>query len=103
MDGNFSSTFEQRFERADTIIYLDRSRYLTMFRIAKRLFYKSPEQRPEMPEGWKERFHYPFFRYTWRFKQRRRPLYLEMLRQQPKGKQIAILKTKKQIQDFFNS
>lgn len=103
MDGNFSNTFEQRFKRADTIVFLDMPRYLTMPRITRRLFHKSPDRRPEMPEGWKERFHYQFFRYAWRFKDRRRPIYLEILKQQPKSKNIVILKAKKEIKNYFNN
>ncbi len=101
IEGNFSSTFEQRFAKADTIIYIDTPRWLTIPRLFRRLFHRSPERRPEMPEGWSEKFNYKFFRYAWRFKYRRRPIYMDMLQQLPKTKSVYILKNKREVNNFL--
>ena len=102
IEGNFSSTFDERFARADTIIYIDTPRYLTIPRISRRLFHRSSARRPEMPEGWQEKFHYSFFRYAWRFKKHRKPIYLCKLSQLPDDKQVVILKGKRQVRDFLD-
>lgn len=103
IEGNFSSTFEQRFTRADTIIYIDTPRWLTISRLFRRLFHRSPERRPEMPEGWSEKFNYKFFRYAWRFKYRRQPIYMHMLQQLPENKRVVILRGKGQVEEFLNN
>lgn len=103
IEGNFSSTFEQRFARADTIIYIDTPRWLTISRLFRRLFHRSPERRPEMPEGWREKFNFKFFRYAWRFKRRRKPLYFDMLRRLPDDRRVVVLKGRRQAKDFLDN
>lgn len=102
IEGNFSSTFEQRFSRADTVIYIDTPRWLTIPRLFRRLFHRSPERRPEMPEGWTEKFNYKFFRYAWRFKHKRRPIYFSMLSQLPENKNIVKLSNRREANSFLH-
>lgn len=48
MDGNFGGTFEMRAEAADTIIFLEISRLVCLYRVLKRLFFYRNTQRPDM-------------------------------------------------------
>ena len=79
MDGNFGSTFAQRFKRADTIIFLDYPRYLCLWRMLKRRLQFHSSTRQEMPEDWREKIDYGFLRYVWRFKRYSRPKIMQAL------------------------
>ncbi len=68
MDGNYSSTFEQRFKRADLIIFFDYPRWLTMYRVIKRRWQFNNKKRLEMPDDWVEKVDWEFLKYVWRFK-----------------------------------
>lgn len=63
IDGNYGSTMEMRLARADTIVYLDYSIALCLWRAAKRVWQYCGRSRPDMAEGCPERFDLEFFRY----------------------------------------
>jgi adenylate kinase family enzyme len=79
IDGNFGSTFKQRFARADTIIFLDYPRYLCVWRILKRRFEFRNKRRQEVPEDWQEKIDYEFLRYVWKFNRVSRPKVIDAL------------------------
>ncbi len=79
MDGNFGSTFTQRFARADTIIFFDYPRYLCLWRILKRRLQFPSRSRQEMPQDWQEKIDYGFLRYVWKFKQQSRHKIIDAL------------------------
>lgn len=54
MDGNFGSTLDLRLKRADTVIFLDYSRFLCVYRILKRRWMYHRKTRPDMGEGAKK-------------------------------------------------
>ena len=56
MDGNFGGTMPIRMARADTIIYLDRSRWLCLFRVLRRVAKNYGKTRSDMAAGCPERF-----------------------------------------------
>jgi adenylate kinase family enzyme len=71
MDGNYSSTFAERFKKADTIIFFDfprRTRILGIFK--RRLQYRN-KARQDMPLDWDERIRWDFFKFVWNFEQYR--------------------------------
>ncbi|MDC0886920.1 topology modulation protein [Altererythrobacter sp.] len=74
IDGNYGSTMKRRLERADTILYLDYSTLLCLFRAVKRVWRYRGRTRPDMTEGCPERFDYEFFRYifNWNIAPRQR-------------------------------
>lgn len=79
IDGNFGATFEERFARADTIVFFDYPRYLCIWRIFKRRIKFHNRPRPEMPDDWQERFDYGFMRYVWNFKKQSRHKIIDAL------------------------
>ena len=79
MDGNYSSTFEERFKRADTVVFFDYPRRLTMFRVLKRRIIYQFKRRQEMPSEWKEQADLDFLRYVWNFNKVQRTRILEAL------------------------
>ena len=69
MDGNFNSTLDKRFKRADTIFYFDFSSVRCLYNAFKRMihgryFFK---KRSDMAEGCREKFDMEFYKWIWNF------------------------------------
>ncbi|MEP5730708.1 MAG: AAA family ATPase [Sulfitobacter sp.] len=67
-EGGFSTTYEHRAARADTLIWLDLPVGLRLWRVTKRLFRYWGQARPDMAEGCVEGFHsetLPFYIWIW--------------------------------------
>lgn len=101
IDGNYSQTLELRLQIADTIIFLDRSRLLCLWRVIKRAYHYSGRARAEMNSGCKERLTWAFFHYIWSYPYRRRPKILLRLAQLVDSKQIYILQDDAAIRHFL--
>lgn len=67
MDGNFSSSFPERVQRADLIINLEFNRYVALWRILKRIIKYQGSVRPDLAKGCPERFNWEFMKYVWNF------------------------------------
>lgn len=64
IEGNYKSTFELRFPRADTIIYFDYPRYISVWRTLKRRAQYHNKLRPEMPANWQEKISPEFMKFV---------------------------------------
>ncbi len=71
IDGNYGGTFEARFERADTVIVLARSRWRCMFRVVLRAVRN--HGRAVQADGCPERLERTFLRWVWRYPKDSRP------------------------------
>src|SRR3954454_13806559 len=60
IDGNYSGTLEKRIAKCDTIIFLDMSSILCLWRIVKRRFLYRRGTRPDMAEGCEEHLNLKF-------------------------------------------
>ncbi len=67
IDGNYSSTFPLRFQRADLIIFLDYPRRISFSRTVTRIIKSKShwKKRTEMPIGWKDTFDPEFLKFVW--------------------------------------
>ncbi|WP_299553470.1 AAA family ATPase [uncultured Tateyamaria sp.] len=68
-EGGFSTTYDHRVSRADTLIWLDMPVSLCLWRVTKRLFLYWGQRRPDMAEGCVEGIHgetLEFYRFIWR-------------------------------------
>jgi adenylate kinase family enzyme len=101
MDGNYGGTMDIRLEKADLIIFMDRSRWLCLYRILKRQLQYIGRTRPDMTEGCVERVSWEFVQYVYRYNDTRRPGILEKLEGYEKEKQVFILKNENQIKRFL--
>ena len=79
VDGHFGSTLDLRLEAADTVIFLDFSRFLCTYRVLKRLAMYQKGTRPDMADGCDERFNWDFMKFVWTFSEQHRPRVLERL------------------------
>ncbi len=80
MDGNYWTTFAVRMRYADTLIWLDYSRRICLWRVLKRTMRWFGRSRPELP-GCPERFTWSFLRHVWCFRSEYRPRILDAIRQ----------------------
>lgn len=103
MDGNYSRTLDLRLQRADTVIFLDMSRWLCMYRIVERRIKYHGKTRPDLHEECPEKLDWAFFKWVWNYKKRTRARVMGKLQTLHNQKQIIILKTRKQVKDYLRS
>ena len=74
VDGSFSGlAFDLALARADTLIVIDRPRWLCQWRILWRSAFDRDTTRPDLPEGCPEQFDWKLMREAWRYDVDRRP------------------------------
>lgn len=100
IDGNYSSTFDIRLDRADTIIFLNYSRYLCLYRALKRMVHYRNKTRPDMVEGNDERLDVNFLKWIWNYPNKIKPKVMDKLSQLPKEKEVIILNNPKEAENF---
>jgi adenylate kinase family enzyme len=65
VDGNFLGAGDSRFERADTVVFLDPPRWLCVWRILWRRVRDRGKARSDLPAP--ERFDWELLKWTWRY------------------------------------
>jgi adenylate kinase family enzyme len=74
VDSSFSAlAFDLTVARADTLIVIERSRWLCLWRITWRSVFDRDGTRPDLPEGCPELFDGNLMREVWRYNADRRP------------------------------
>lgn len=102
IDGNYSSSFEQRFARADTILFFDFPRRTSISGVMKRRVYHRNKLREDMPSDWKEKANWEFLRYVWKFRGDSRNTILKAL-EKHKDKTIHTFKNRAAAEKFLNN
>lgn len=93
IDGNYKGSFDIRMAAADTIIFLDYPRWLTMVRMFKRRIEHHKKLRPDMPPNWKEKISPDFLKFVWTYRVAERPRVLALLEQYAAGRTVLIVPT----------
>lgn len=101
IDGNYGGTMDIRLNAADTIIFLDISRTICVYRVFKRMLKYRNKTRPDMGEGCEERFSFEFIKWIWEYPKTKRPKILYRLEQLSKEKEVIILKSPKEVKNFL--
>jgi adenylate kinase family enzyme len=73
IEGNFDSSLDIRLPRADTVLWFDYPRRITLPRIAKRLVMNYGTVRPDMGLDCPEKVDFEFLRWVWNFPAEARP------------------------------
>jgi adenylate kinase family enzyme len=60
MEGTYLDSSDVRLNAADTIIFLDMPWFLCLWRVFKRRVEYRNKQRPDLPEGCREKLHLPY-------------------------------------------
>ena len=102
MDGNFGGTLPQRIKRADAIILLDISRWICLWRVAKRAVKYRGVQRPDMAPGCHERFDLEFIRWIWNYPKKSKPAKLALLSASGPDQRVVILRSSREVARFLD-
>ena len=101
VDGNYNGTMEMRLDAADTIIFLDQSRVICVYRVFKRMLKYRNKTRPDMKEGCTERLDFNFLKWIWDYPNTKKPLILDKLGKRHEEKNIFILSTRQEVVRFL--
>lgn len=98
MDGNYGGSLATRMDRADTIIFLDVSRWTSLAGALARRFRR--EQRDDMAEGCPEHLTSEFLHWLWRYHDHHRPSVLEQIGAHAYGRTVITLRDRAAIIDY---
>jgi adenylate kinase family enzyme len=96
IDGNYRTSIDMRFERADTIIFLDFPKWKCLLRVLKRTLNR--KQPFDKPEGVKDKVDWALLRWIWIYdvnEMRQRVL------KHKDGKQVYIFKNTREVKEFL--
>ena len=99
IDGNYSKTLKERFDRADLIIWLDYSTYAQVKGIFNRILKNYGKEKTEIP-GCKERFNFTFFIYVITYNKKKRHIIVDNLNGIPEDK-VLIFKKRKALNKWL--
>ena len=102
IEGNYKSTFDIRFQRADIIVWLDYSRSICIYRTLKRIVTGYGKVRFDMAKGCPECFDWEFIKYVWRFNKISRPAIVNALESHDKDFKLIRLSTSEEARSFLN-
>lgn len=103
LDGNYSGTLAQRIEACDTVIFLDVARLICMWRVLKRSIEHRGRTRPDMSAGCPEKLNLKFLLWIWNYPNRSRRKVLELLDRARATKQVAHLRTRRDVEAFMKA
>lgn len=93
IDGNYNKTLQERFNKADLIIWLDYSTITQLKGVIKRYLKTYNRERPEIP-GCKERLDFTFIKYVFTYNKKKRPVIVDYLKDISKEKVLVFKKQK---------
>jgi adenylate kinase family enzyme len=100
IDGTYSSVWQPRLEKADTIIFLDFPKWICLYRVFQRYWKNRNQTRSDMGNGCPEKIDMEFFQFIWNYPKGKRLKILQAL-QENEEKQIVILQNSKQVAHFL--
>jgi adenylate kinase family enzyme len=103
MDGNYNRTLERRIAACDTVIFLDRSRWLCLYRVIKRRLTYRKTSRPDMTLGCNEQLSWSFLAWIFSYPQRGRPVVLKHLAQLRPHQRAVVLASSREIAEFLET
>ncbi|MGD9711573.1 MAG: AAA family ATPase [Thermomicrobiales bacterium] len=101
IDGNYSDTFDLRFERADTAILLDAPRRTCIQRVLRRSLMHHGEIRADNAPGCPERLEWTFLKWVWAWPSSRRPDMIRRLDSAPPNVRVLVLRNSREIEAFL--
>lgn len=106
IEGSYHSTLFPRIFHADVIIFLDLPRSVCFRRLFKRMIFNYGKVSPGNTDQCTEHFnldYLKFLKWVWNFKKRSRRMILYTLDEFKSKKQIHILKSEKEVQQFIHN
>ena len=106
LEGNFlpdGGGTDARFERADTVVFLDLPRTTCLARVLKRLVRDRGRSRPDLPPGCAEGLDLAFMRWVWSYPTTTRPRVLELLARIGPNVEVHRLRSRAEVQRFLDN
>jgi len=103
MDGNFGGTLERRIEACDTVIFLDVSRWVCLWRVIARRIRHHGRARPDMTPGCPEKLDWPFLGWILSYPEQRGRWVASRLKKLRPDQQALVFKTTRDIEHFLQS
>jgi adenylate kinase family enzyme len=107
LDGNFlaeeNGDEDPRFERADTVIFLDVSRTRCLWRVLKRVVRDRGRSRSDLPEGCSEGVDLSLLGWIWRYPRAERPRVLRILARLDHGVDVRHLRSRSDVQRLLDT
>ncbi|TWT04240.1 topology modulation protein [Planococcus sp. CPCC 101016] len=104
IEGNYTSTYETRRQKADTLIYLELPLYICLYRVFKRRIINQGKTRPDMASGCPEKLDKGFLKFiisTYRArKSKMRKRMAQFIEESPRNK-VIFLRSQKEIDEFL--
>jgi adenylate kinase family enzyme len=105
LDGNFLSSesdgWDERFERADTVVVLDFPRRTCLWRVVKRVVRDRGKSRPDLPDGCREGLGLSVIRWIWSYPTTDRPRVLRTLERLPNETAVHTLRSAADVWRFL--
>lgn len=107
-EGGFSTTYDHRAARADTLVWLDLPVALRLWRVTYRMLCYYGRQRPDMAEGCQEGLHSEtaeFYRWIWRTRSSHRARLERLIQDHPhlNAHQLRTTAEVKRFMDGFDA
>jgi adenylate kinase family enzyme len=93
MDGNYGRTLPTRLAACDTVIFLDISRYVCLWRVFRRWTAYRGRSRPDLADGCPESLTWEFIWWIWTYPRRRRPEILRRLSELRGSTRVVVLRS----------
>jgi adenylate kinase family enzyme len=102
VEGDFLGAGDTRFERADTVVFLDFPRHTCIRRVLWRLVRDRRRSRPDLPEGCREEIDLDLLRWVWRYRRNTRPRVLEILQRLNPHVRVRRLRSPADVRRFLD-
>ena len=100
-DGNYGNTLDLRLSLADTIIWLDFSRYVCLLGAVRRILFHFG--RPVQATGCPERFDWEFLKWVWKFPQESRPKLLSAIDRHGREVDVLRFQSRRESKEFLKN
>ena len=101
MDGNFGGTMERRLAACDTVVFLDVSRWVCLWRVISRRLRHRGEARPDMTPGCHERLDASFLWWIFNYPERSKPKVLRRLAALRPEQRVVVLHSRREVEAFL--
>ena len=101
MDGNFGGTMERRLGACDTVVFLDASRWLCLWRVVARRLRHRGVARPDMAPGCHERLELSFLAWIFNYPERSRPKVMKRLAALRADQRAVVLRNRREVEAFL--
>lgn len=102
LDGNFLDfDGDDRFSRADTVVFLDLPRRICLRRVLWRLVRDRRRSRPDLPPGGREGFDPGLLRWIWNYPHTDRPRVVEILERLDPGVDVRHLRSPADVRRYL--